>query len=276
MMAETPPKQNIVLELAGYGVEESADDNDDYQDATDRRPLVDQTENGGADVISSMNSANPSISSCLKRLCIELKIQSTTALPALMSLVMSKIPWFISLRFLGNIGGEPLAAAALATTLHNVTGMSISVGMSFALSTLSGQAKGELISRGKHLVAKRRSNITDDNEQGKVEGLGQGDTQALNFRFDQSSPEHLASSTFDPNASPITPIVYLLRGMCVQLCLVIPVGIWWLIGIEDMLVYLGQGPQLARMASSYIQILTPSLWAYSVAFNVLSPNSWNG
>ena len=28
---------------------------------------------------------------------------------------MSKIPWFISLRFLGSIGGEELAAAALAT-----------------------------------------------------------------------------------------------------------------------------------------------------------------
>jgi multidrug resistance protein, MATE family len=210
------------------------------------------------------SATNPSIVSWLKRFRIEMEIQSTTFLPALLSLVISKIPWFISLRFLGNIGGEQLAAAALATTIHNVTGMSLSVGMSFALSTLAGQAKGELISRGKHLVAKRRSYVMDNKTQGKVEDVSQGDIDNLSSEFDYSSQRQLSLSMNDIHTSPITPIVYLLRGICLQLCLVIPVGIWWLMGIEDMLLALGQGPQLASMASSYIQVLTPSLWAYSI------------
>jgi len=118
----------------------------------------------------------------------ELQAQSTTAFPALQSLVLSKLPWLISLRFLGGIGGEELAAAALATTLHNVTGMRLAVGFSFALSTLAGQAKGEMMSR-KHFTTDSRSD---------------------------------AASTMPP----ITPIVYLIRGMCIQLCLVLPIGLW--------------------------------------------------
>jgi multidrug resistance protein, MATE family len=265
MTTDTQSKRNVVLELAAYGVAETNDDSDDDQDkdATDRRPLVEQSEFDGVafpqQPLFSYIKAIPAISPWLKRLRTEVEIQSTIALPALMSLVMSKIPWFISLRFLGNIGGEHLAAAALATTLHNVTGMSLAVGMSFALSTLVGQAKGELISRGKRLVAKRRSDVMDDNAEGKIDDL----SQAVS-KFDNSSQIILSSSINDHNTNPITPIVYLLRGICVQLCLVIPVGIWWLMGIEDMLVTLGQGPQLANMASSYIKILTLSLWAYSI------------
>jgi multidrug resistance protein, MATE family len=125
-----------------------------------------------------------------------------------------------------------------------------------------------LISRGKRLVAKRRSYVIDDDVQGKIEDFGQDATESLSSTFDHLSQKDLSSTLHDPNVSPITPIVYLLRGMCAQLCLVIPVGIWWMMGIEDILVTLGQGPQLAKMASSYIQILTPSLWAYSIQWTL--------
>ena len=59
--------------------------------------------------------------------------QSKTFLPELQSMVLSKIPWFITLRILGEMDGDgvELAAAALATTLCNVTGMSLCVGFSF-------------------------------------------------------------------------------------------------------------------------------------------------
>ena len=81
------------------------------------------------------------------RIQTEVLEQLKTAFPTLQSMVLTKIPWLISLRFVGGIGSNELAAAALATTLCNVTGLSFSVGLSSALSTLSGQAKGELLSR---------------------------------------------------------------------------------------------------------------------------------
>ena len=87
----------------------------------------------------------------------EMVVQSETALPALQSMVFTKIPWFISLRFVGGMGAPQLAAAALATTLCNVTGMALSDGLSSALSTLSGQAKGELVSRMLHDKRRRIS-----------------------------------------------------------------------------------------------------------------------
>ena len=87
----------------------------------------------------------------------EMVVQSKTALPTLQSMVLTRIPWLISLRFVGGMGAPQLAAAALATTLCNVTGMSLSVGLSSALSTLSGQAKGELISRIIHDKQRRVS-----------------------------------------------------------------------------------------------------------------------
>jgi MatE len=87
----------------------------------------------------------------------EIVVQSKTALPTLQSMVFTKIPWLISLRFVGGMGAPQLAAAALATTLCNVTGMALSVGLSSALSTLSGQAKGELVSRMLHEKHRRVS-----------------------------------------------------------------------------------------------------------------------
>jgi MATE family multidrug resistance protein len=170
----------------------------------------------------------------VKREVIE---QSKTFLPALQSMILSKIPWFITLRILGEMdarnaseGGVELAAAALATTLCNVTGLSLCVGFSFALSTLAGQAKGELLSRSTS-ASQTGTNSVREGEDTEV---------------------------------PNTPVVFLLRGMIVQLLLVVPVGIWWLFGIDSFLIRLGQTPDLAIHASKYLKILAPSLWVYSI------------
>ena len=132
--------------------------------------------------------------------------------------------------------GIELAAGALATTLCNVTGMSLSVGFSFALSTLAGQAKGEMVSRA-----------------------------ASNANLATLKTSHRESTVKeDPDAVPNTPIVFLLRGLLIQMMFVIPVVIWWLSGIEDFLVKLGQTPEMATYAAAYLKILAPSFWIYSI------------
>ena len=166
----------------------------------------------------------------------EMVVQSETALPALQSMVFTKIPWFISLRFVGGMGAPQLAAAALATTLCNVTGMALSDGLSSALSTLSGQAKGELVSRMIH--DKRRR---------------------ISFDMDPST-----NPTKD--SEPITTIIFFWRGMVIQLCVMLPVAIWWLTGVESTLLHLGQTPLLSTMTQDYLRVLAPGLLGYSIGW----------
>ena len=65
----------------------------------------------------------------------EWKQQFKTSWPTLCSMIMYKLPWLISLRFVGALGAEELASAALATTLFSITGLSLSVGLSSALTS---------------------------------------------------------------------------------------------------------------------------------------------
>jgi len=209
----------------------------DYSDKNDNN-------NNNIDNTSNTVSGSSPVS-IISSICHEVMEQSKTFLPTLQSLILSKIPWFITLRILGqmdddqnndtntasdhnntNEKGVELAAAALATTLCNVTGMSLCVGFSFALSTLAGQAKGEMFSR--------------------------------NNKHNRSSSSSMIN----------TPIVYLLRAMIIQLVVVFPVGIWWMIGIESLLVQLGQTPIVAQAAAHYLKILAPSLWVYSMQWTI--------
>jgi MATE family multidrug resistance protein len=192
----------------------------------------------------------------------ELLALSGTALPALQSLVLNKVPWFISLRFLGVIGSHELASAALATTLNNVTGFSLCVGFSFALSTLSGQAKGELTSRRQRTSSASSSTLQT--------GTMNASNVPMKVEQDHFSviPPTDGDKEYICNRPPITPIVFLIRGMVIQFALVLPVGLWWVFGIEHLLVRLGQGPDMARMAADYLRILAPSLWAYSIQWTL--------
>lgn len=177
----------------------------------------------------------------------EFRAQLPTALPAVTGSLINKIPWLLSLRFAGNIGSQELAAAALATTLCNVTGMSISVGLSSALSTLTGQARGQA-------AANKMTHIEEEQRL-----LG-GDENVQSYQSADRSP----STSSNDESTPILPLVYLYRGMFIQLSVVIPVGIWWLFGVEDILLSLGQGPELSAMTARYLCILAPGLWAYSI------------
>jgi MATE family multidrug resistance protein len=182
-----------------------------------------------------------------RRIKEEVSEQMDTALPTLQSMVLTKIPWLISLRFVGGIGAQELAAAALATTLCNVTGLSLSVGLSSALSTLTGQAKGELHSR---LIHEKRRRVSFD--------------LAAENEERQKDLDPASGISLEEDKEPITPLVFLYRGMVIQLALVIPVGVWWLFGVKDVLISLGQTEVLSSRTEAYLKILAPGLWAYSV------------
>jgi MATE family multidrug resistance protein len=163
----------------------------------------------------------------------EISEQMATALPTLQSMVLTKLPWLISIRFVGGLGTNELAAAALATTLCNVTGLSFSVGLSSALTTLSGQAKGNLLARGR-----------------------------------QNGKNDLESCDSENNQEPLTPLVYLFRGLVIQLAIVIPIGMWWINGTESSLISLGQEDTIANMTDAYLRILAPGLWSYSISWTL--------
>ena len=152
--------------------------------------------------------------------------------PTLSSMLLYKMPWLISLRFVGQLNNpHHLAAAALATTLCNVTGISFSVGLSSALVTLTGQA------RGNRQLKKKTSQLA-------------------------SSPSKSSGSSYETEIN--LPLMYLYRGLVVQALFVIPIGCAWLWGVRDLLIILGQTEQLAAQTETYLRILTPGLWGYSV------------
>lgn len=170
-------------------------------------------------------------------------------MPAMLGMLINKIPWWLSLHFAGNIGNQELAAVALATTLCNVTGMSLSVGLSSAMSTLTGQARGQAKQRGDSLLRKEEELILIASDR---DGDG------------HMTVDDVVESMESHQDTRIAPLIYLYRGIFIQLLFVVPVGVWWISGIQNTLLALGQGDDLAVMTDSYLRILAPGLWATSI------------
>ena len=222
----------------------------------------------------------------------ELRAQLRTSVPATLSMLLYKVPWLISLAFVGRIGAKELAAAALATTLCNVTGMSLSVGLSSAMTTLTAQARGQLIAqaevlrkesawRGKRMKGRDTKGNGGDSTAsplspplGEVVIMGDAahtnETSALIATSISVQGEETCtvmsehSEYLGSDKSPILPLVFLYRGIFIQLAFVLPVGACWLVGIKPLLLFLGQGEELSTMTESYLRILTAGLWGYSV------------
>jgi putative MATE family efflux protein len=224
----------------------------------------------------------------------EIRGQWKTSLPTICALVLYKFPWLISLRFVGAIGADELAAAALAATLCNVTGLSLSIGLSSALtseieastvvgcgsfrfrvhilpttracicflsfSALTGQARGDLMERHK------RKQKQPEHDQQPLLGSNQSATAQYETWEPTDIPLSTAKGTETPQAAKqvLLPMVFLYRGLFVQLVFVIPVGLWWISGIHGFLLALGQSQTVAEMSAAYLKILAPGLWAYSV------------
>lgn len=249
----------------------------------------------------------------------ELQSQCIVSIPTIAGLVFYKLPWMISLHFAGALGAESLAAAALATTLCNVTGLSFSVGLSSAITTLTGQARGHLLKKGQQhgrndTRQDNGGNDCDDEETNmqtagdSVREVEDSDHESndippkekeektplltksskqmktySNINISNTSTddtnETTIGSTDDDDASsnsstdniqkePLLPLIFLYRGIIIQLGIVIPIGIWWIKGIEPLLLFLGQAEHLSIMTTTYLRILTPGLWSYSINWTV--------
>jgi multidrug resistance protein, MATE family len=185
---------------------------------------------------TSIRDTNSSVS-----LKSEFLAQFKTAWPTLACLLLYRCPWIISLRFVGDMGATQMAAASLASTLCNVMGMSLSVGLSSALTTLTGQARG-------HLLKKIHQQEERDH------------ASAMSIQQVQSTRSAL-----------LLPLVYLYRGILVQLCIIFPMGLWWIFGnVSATLQALGQTEELAIGTAEYLRILAPGLWSYSLHWHFVS------
>jgi multidrug resistance protein, MATE family len=204
----------------------------------------------------------------LIRVYKELQIQLRTSIPAIIGMVINKIPWLLSLHFAGNLGTQELAAAALATTLCNVTGMSLSVGLSSALSTLTGQSRGNTATKSRTLedLESPVRQVTNTKWEGEALLTTQSDQNTEHYGSQESNVSHTVQEEFAPNG----PMIYLLRGTFIQLLFVIPVGLWWIHGTQDILISLGQEHRRAIMTSRYLRILAPGLWGYSINWTLTS------
>jgi len=158
--------------------------------------------------------------------------QLPTALPTLFSLLINRFPWLITLRFVGGLDDDSrLASAALANSLSNVTGMSIAVGLSSALVTLSAQAVGD---------AKRRHTL-----------------ERNDLDWSQRSRDEM-----------FLPLVILYRGTYLLLLILIPIFLWWIFGVEHFLRLIGQEEVVCVQTARYMKVLAPGMLAMCINWNV--------
>jgi MATE family multidrug resistance protein len=206
---------------------------------------------------------------CAKRLemrdlFVEIQEQLKTVFPTLVGMLIYRMPWLISLRFVGGIGEDELAAAAFANSLCNMTGMALSVGLSSAMTTLTAQSRG-------HLQARQQSTEEkSDNNNGEIELaslLNEGEDPVTSQAVEEGVP---APPSKSEEQQQLLPLVYLYRGLFIQLLFVVPISCWWLYGVKPVLMLLGLGEKLSTMTEVYLRILTPGLLSYSINWTLVS------
>jgi len=187
-----------------------------------------------------------------KRVFDEICIQFRTAAPTLAGFFIYRLPWLISLWFVGRLGATELAAAAFGNSLCNILGMALVVGLNSALTTLASQAKGEVVSR-RQVVAPTLSEIE------------------MSSLLKSKEVTKLEESAQEPSSEePFLPSVVLFRAIIVQLLFCVPVALGWIAGIRPVLIWMGQTEELARMTSDYLRYLAPALLCYSVNWTMVT------
>ena len=154
--------------------------------------------------------------------------QLRLALPATVTYLFGRSFVSICLIFIGRMGDLELAAAALANTTMNVSGLSVLVGMGTAVSTICGQAYG----------AKNYRKV--------------GETLQLGLLV-FCAPR----CPLPPTPPPLTACFCDAAGAaCVPISL-----LWW--NIEGVLLLCGQDPAVSAYAARYLRWLIPFLWFVS-------------
>jgi len=162
--------------------------------------------------------------------CGEIGATLGISVPVTFNMLFYRLPWLTSLYFVGRHGKDALAAAALATTIGNVSGLSVVIGLNTALTTLAANAKGAAVSRS-----------------GRGGGEGGGRTEDV----------------------PLV-LTYLTRGLVIHLGFTIPISMAWMSGsVEAGLLLLGQDPTLSRNCSEYLKLLGPGLLGHTVMFTLM-------
>ena len=187
-----------------------------------------------------------------------------TALPTIMERLLNRVPWLLTLCVVGfsaSISSIENSAVALATTVCNVGGLSLTVGLSMCgVTTLVGQAKGSLAAAAS--AAREFSKKYGHDEENADKALEKkGETTPLLL---PSTPQSGQTASGD------ALLVYLFRALFIHLCVALPVGIIWLIPgvMSSALVGLGQEPNLASLTEQYLNRLVPGLWAFSIYFTM--------
>ena len=83
-------------------------------------------------------------------------------------------------------------------------------------------------------------------EDSSVNNLSSQPETENSGRFPRSEQNSVGQSTKE---EVLLPMVLLYRGLFVQLCFVVPVGICWLSGVRPILMALGQNAVISEMTS---------------------------
>lgn len=200
----------------------------------------------------------------------ELYIQLTTAAPTFLGLVLAKVPWLVSLRFLGSLqSNHELAAASFANSLANITGMAVAVALSSALATLTSQARGELQQRRKKkqvvLEEDRLMRGTTTEAAAVVSTIELKELLPPNDNDDIEivALTHCGSTDIgiNPSTQPLlTPLVYLYRGLFMNLLFLVPMTLFWVLGgMGAVLRQIGQDEAILQLTLQYLKILAPGM-----------------
>uniref|UniRef100_A0A7R9WVM3 Multidrug and toxin extrusion protein n=1 Tax=Craspedostauros australis TaxID=1486917 RepID=A0A7R9WVM3_9STRA len=194
------------------------------------------------------------------RFSVEVQKQLELAVPSMQSAILNKLPWLISIRFAGGLGVNELTAAALATSLSNIIGMSFSSGLNSATTTLAGQSNGEMTARLEAMKARVGSGTDDsavpDSAQFTVATVPMDDADAG------------AGALRTGDDAPLPPMVVFFRALIIQHVILLPFVIWWLSGTKDFLLKVGQAEVIAGMASDYLTALVPAFWGLCLVYTL--------
>mmetsp|Transcript_17267 Transcript_17267/g.38945 ORF Transcript_17267/g.38945 Transcript_17267/m.38945 type:complete len:504 (+) Transcript_17267:167-1678(+) len=239
----------------------------------------------------------------LRSLWREYREQLRISIPTTFNLIIFRLPWLITLHMVGSAPtttAPQLAAVILATTLTNIMGHSLVVGLSSALTTLTLQARG--MARFKFVTGLDADNnlnaINFSFPPIKMRGLNTGGlnnnvahkrlhlskeesdscSEESDERSSDSEDENEVTSSLDSReatnellfdsclslleSATVLPRTYLYRALFLHYAIAISIGSLWLTPgiVQNLLTKFGIGKDVALMAHGYLQRLTPAFW----------------